>query len=65
MDTRHNVAQRFVNRTMSRHTRLALECGGADADVEMALATFLEPSVAPVAFAVIHHLKLTRIKGGL
>jgi hypothetical protein len=65
MDTRYNVAQRFVNGAMPGHARLAFECGGADANVEMALATFLKPCMTPVAFAVIHHLKLTRIKGGL
>lgn len=63
MDARNNVAERRVNRTVAGNPRLALKGAGADTDVEMALATVLVTCMATVAFAVIHDVKLMRIKG--
>ena len=52
----HHIAQRLVHSPVARDTRLTLECGGADADVEMALPAFLKACMAAMAFAVVDHL---------
>ena len=51
------LGQRGIDLPLPRHPADSGEGGALDADVEVALAALAMAGVAPVAFAVVHHLQ--------
>ena len=54
--------ERRMNRPVPGDSGLAFENRASDPHVEMAFTAFLKARMTAMAFAVIYHLKLTRLK---